>query len=367
MIPQAIGGNLSPTNPFKTSDVCARCNNLCGLLVDTGFIKSWFTQADRSQEVRRHQVFEEGSIFPFTYMGVIPDLAYEGKICELWLGPTGDTTYHFHEPYPEVKDMPVLVGAAPNVRDEIDFGFVFIFVVPSNPVWWLPILRSLAVNFRGSDLYFANGTAPAGGLFSEIPAELHDLHTRLMGMRGVQHHARLSMTVGSEIRFLAKLALGVGHLFLDPMFSFSNDADLLRSMLWERSSERREEIPVRGTGFFGGNDNMMKQLLSWPRGHIIALLPTPKGVAMYARFYDHQEATILVSATQDHWRNAVPEGGIAFVVSPSLRKFVGPISIPQFVAHRQGLSINGELAALEDEVQRVFVMPPVHIDGAELV
>lgn len=139
VIPQAIGGNLSPTNPFKTSDVCRHCNNLCGSFVDAGFIKNWFTQFNISDVKLRRVGFSPKATFPFTYMGPSPELELQGQICELWLGPTGDLIYHFHEPYSEVENMPVLVGPSPITRKNADPGFAFIYVPASNPEWWEPV------------------------------------------------------------------------------------------------------------------------------------------------------------------------------------------------------------------------------------
>jgi hypothetical protein len=58
---------------------------------------------------------------------------------------------------PEVKDLPIIVGPAPNVRSGTDMGFTFMNVVSSNPVWREPILRLFAIQFKGSSLYFGNG------------------------------------------------------------------------------------------------------------------------------------------------------------------------------------------------------------------
>ena len=101
ILPQAIGGNLSPTNPFKSDEICKQCNNLCGLVVDAPFIKSWFTQSGIAEEARRYVSFDENSVFPLQYMGPLPDLNEGSGICEFWIGPTGDSIYHFHDPYPE--------------------------------------------------------------------------------------------------------------------------------------------------------------------------------------------------------------------------------------------------------------------------
>jgi len=44
VIPRAIGGNLTPINPFSLNNVCRHCNSLCGAYIDGPFIKNWFTQ-----------------------------------------------------------------------------------------------------------------------------------------------------------------------------------------------------------------------------------------------------------------------------------------------------------------------------------
>lgn len=361
VLPQAVGGALSPVNPFKTSDVCARCNNLCGLVVDTGFIKNWLTQAGRAREATQCVRFDENAIFPLTYLGPAPELAFENRICEMWLGPTGDSIYHFHEPYPEVRDMPLLVGPAPNLREGVDSGFVFVFVVPSNAVWWLPILRSVAVQFQGSTLYLGNGNTPQGGGFAEIPPRLAILHEHLQSIRSHEHHVRLTVTVDAEVRFLAKFALGLGHLLLEPRFSLSPDGDLLRAMMWARTSDQRAEIRLRGSGFFQSSP-ALQEYCSWPNGHFIALRPLGSRLALIASFYGRQVGVIQVSETPAHWNQIVPDEGRVYVVSPGLRRFVGPLNFSSFLGHRQGVSINQDLAALENEERLVPPLPPVHLD-----
>lgn len=100
VITQAIGGNIEPIDPFKLTEICQRCNRLCGLFVDGPFIRSWFTQSSRTSFVFKALKPGGSATLPLTYNGVLDDLACESRICELWIGSTGDTVYHFHEPYP---------------------------------------------------------------------------------------------------------------------------------------------------------------------------------------------------------------------------------------------------------------------------
>ena len=365
VIPQAIGGALQPTNPFKTRSVCRRCNNLCGLYVDTAFIKSWFTQASRAQDALRYLNIEKSNVVPLTYMGEIEDFECDGKICEFWLGPTGDSIFHFHQPYPEDPDLPIVAGVHPAQRldrqIEIDRGFAFLFVVASNPAWHPVIFNSFMEQFKLSVLYLGNGPCP-GGPFSEIPPELKDLRAGLN--EAIQKnwlHVRMGITLSHETRFLAKLALGIGHLLLAPEFSSSEDAKELRSLMWAKTSDQREASKVRGAGFFNDKDTSIDQVISWERGHLIVLIPNGHGVALHARFYDRQAATIYISTQLSHWRERIPTDGIIFAIAPSLRKFVGPKSIPDFVAHRIGVAVDADLKALEEEVDTRPNLPPTHL------
>lgn len=363
VLPQAVGGNLSPTNPFKTPDVCKRCNNVAGLFIDTGFIKSWFTHAARSEEARRHIRLDQNTIFPLSFMGPIPELAHEDKICDFWLGPTGDSIYHFHSPYEEVQNMPVLVGPAPNLRQSVDPGFVFVFLVPSNSVWWIPILRSIILQFKNSALFLANGNAPAGGAFSPIPENLAELLKTLESMRGESHHMQLQISIDGETRFLAKLALGMGHLFLAPSFSSSPDAKILRDMMWARTREERANIPMRGSGFLGQGDFTGKEFLSWREGHVLTLLPVGGTIALHASFYGKQCATIQISENPEHWAGRGLENGVVYVVSPGLRRCVGPISLSDFLAHHLDQAKCEALIQLEREIESVPPLPPAHIQA----
>ena len=367
ILPQAIGGNLTPTNPFKSGDICQSCNNLCGLFVDAPFIKNWFTQADRTHDAFRYVKFDQDSVFPLRYMGPAPELQHESKMCEFWIGPTGDSIYHFHEPYAEVTDMPILVGPAPNIKSEIDPGFVFIYIVASNPDWWVPIIRSLVAQFPSAQFFLGNGPCPEpeSSPFSQIPSQLNELHQKLNSIREDEHGISFALTIGYETRFLAKLALGFGHLFLDGSFSTSSDAQLLRDMMWERDSDARESIPVRGAGILSGQLKGLEQTLSWETGHIIGLLPSGNDLCLYTRFYNRQTSLIKITGDRNQWKDSIPENGMIFCVTPGLRKCVGPIPLIEFVGHKQGLNPIEDLVQLEHEALAVSPLPPVHVDQPE--
>jgi HNH endonuclease len=129
VIPRGIGGNLKETNLFKLKEVCSECNNACGRYVDGPFIRSAFTyQATVTTAVRAFKPGITDSL-PLNFIGQVEDLDFASRICQFWLGPTGDRIYYFHDPYPLGQDAPAVVGRPRYLReDQVDPDFAFLFV-----------------------------------------------------------------------------------------------------------------------------------------------------------------------------------------------------------------------------------------------
>jgi len=103
VIPQAIGGVFESGNPFKLHNVCERCNNVAGLYVDAPFLRSFSVHNGRADSELRTVELELKTALPLTFLGRHCSLKHGTRICELWLGPTGDLIYHF-QPYPKKPD-----------------------------------------------------------------------------------------------------------------------------------------------------------------------------------------------------------------------------------------------------------------------
>ncbi|HXM28620.1 MAG TPA: hypothetical protein VN957_21550 [Chthoniobacterales bacterium] len=235
------------------------------------------------------------------------NLEHGSRICEFWLGPTGDRIYHFHEPYPREPDSPIIVGLPPHLpKEEQDAGFVFLFLKSNNPTWWPVIFNSVIKQFLGSGLFLGSGPKPSGGAFSDIPLELVPLYEELKALDGVTHKTKPALSLDYGSRFLAKLALGIGGLFLDPAFRSSEYAALLRKFLWTKKLQDRQKIPILGRNFIAESDpNFTKvaSFLRWPGGHILVIWPTARALVLYAAFFEKQAATIVVSNEPSHWQN----------------------------------------------------------------
>jgi hypothetical protein len=361
VIPDAIGGTFEQENPFKLTDVCERCNNVFGLYVDAPFIRSFFTQNNRADSALR--IVEPGpkTIVPLRYMGRQPSLTYGSKLCDRWLGPTGDSIYHFHEPYPEKENWSIAVGPPPGRRElaTVDPGLVFFFLRSNNPAWLPTILLSLKNQFPKSTVFLGNDLPAIASWFPPIPDQLQELYQDVKAdcLNGGSH-TLLTHEIHSGERFVAKVALGLGALFLHQTFRTSESAVLLRRYVREASWAARAEIPVVGTSFFN-LDRKIADLLKWPAGHLLLLWPWAHRLLLYASFYGTQEAVMVVSSEPEHWQGKIEESGILYLISPGLRKFVGPKSLSTFLAHHMPSVpvVDFEIKALEDESAEVELPP----------
>lgn len=363
VVPKAIGGNLLPKNPFLLNNVCKRCNNIAGTYIDGPFIKSWFTQNNRTEICYRYTDISKNPILPLRYMGICEDLNYEGKICELWLGPTGDTIYHFHLPYPDELDISPMIGIPTYARkNKIDHGFAFLFVRSNNPIWHPTIFYSFNNQFKNSIVYLGNGPTPKGGRFSDVPTELEGIHKKLLSMRGKMHSANFSIGMDYGDRFLAKLGLGIGCILLNDSFAISKSANLLRKFMWTKNSKERENIPIHGSNFTNMRDERLKNILTISNGHLIALTVFSNCLYMFTSFYGNQNAGILISSEPEHWEGKIQREGIVYVIAPGLQKCVGPKDLVTFIVHKvESDYLDNELSELEGEMNKVITLPPYDI------
>ena len=361
VIPQAVGGAVEPVNPFILR-VCKRCNSACGHFVDGPFVRSWLIQNRRQLNALEHTVLDPSTVFPLGYNGILSETIEPGLDCDYWRGPTGDSIFHFHLPYLEAAG-PGAIGRPTNIRkDQFDPGFVLLFVVGSNPVWHQPIINSVVNHFRGATVYLANGPCP-GPPLSPIPenkARLRDeLKKRMQG--SIQVEVPLGLDFGH--RFAAKLALGIGALFLEPEFIRSPDATLLRNAMWERDFDARALIPLAGGDFLRTSSQHLSDALDWPSGHLILLLQLQQHLCVCPLFYGQLAAVVRITSDSRLWNSRIDPAGTVYVFAPGLRRVVGPVSLATFVASRQFRTdrASEELSRLFEDIDAIPRLPDVHI------
>lgn len=363
VIPKAIGGNLIPTNPFLLENVCRRCNNIAGIYIDGPYIKSWFTQNYRAESQLQYVDLRNHAVLPLHFMGLFEPLLFEGRQCDFWLGPTGDRIYHFHYPYPEEPDTPLMIGTPTYLKDvDLDPGFAFLFIRATNPAWHGSIIYSFIDQFSKSELYLGNGPAPEGGIFKEIPNDLSEIHRKLVALNGAYHKVGFTMNIDYADRFLAKIALGMGALLLTSDFVTSDDANLLRNFMWSKSREIREQIELRGSSFWA-DDTSIKEILSFQGGHFLAFIPSGNALAFSFIPYGKQEATIQITSNQEHWKGKLPPNGVVYVLIPGLQRYAGPINLENYIAWKSSGAKFELLDKLKGAMSLFAELPPYDQSG----
>lgn len=347
VLPRALGGNLTPVNPFIIT-VCKRCNNYCGTFVDGPFIENWFTTSDRAQMGRMFVDLSMNPALPLMHFGVLQNVTSgDGGICDFWSGPTGDRVYHFH-----------FAHTATTRWDQRDPGFVFLFVVASNPKWHRTILESTVAQFPKATFYLGNGPRPEFRRFEEVPEDRLALRDMLKGLPA-EHNVTLTIDVTAGDRFLAKLALGFGALFLAPQFLSSRDAEVLRKFLWTADAQARELIPLRGLSFMANRKPPVD--LGIEGAHVFTLVPRSRGLALDVNVYKRWGG-MQVTADPSHWDGHIPNGsGLVFVVVPGLRRSVGPVPLEEYIAWKLQATNHAALDSLNHDMEQFGELPPYHL------
>jgi hypothetical protein len=317
----------------------------------------------------RYYGFKPDTVVPLHFMGEMEELRHGTKICEFWNGPTGDRIYHFHEAYEQDENARVAVGRPQwGPKDKFDPGFVFISVRSFAQPWFSVLVNSCFALFSGSVFYLENGSTPQGRnrrgqQFSDIPVELEPLHAQLRAMNGQSHHVRAVAFLDVPDRFMCKLSLGFGALFLHPSFQDSAAAATLRAALWSRSAEAREKFKIPGAKFLGDRDPL-RQLVEFPDCHILAGIPVGNRFMLLFRLAAGESHCMEVSHDPSHWAGTQAASGLIFIIAAGLRACVGPISqmdaITDYIsATNPALTPHPQLAALRARIAALPPRPPI--------
>jgi hypothetical protein len=189
-----------------------------------------------------------------------------------------------------------------------------------------------------------------------------------MTFNGKLHEAQIAVQLDYGDRFLAKLALGFGSLLLDPSYIASSDAQRIRGFMWGKTQKQREAFRIRGTGFLDEGSRSLTELLGWKPGHVFLLIPTPieDGVilTLHCNFYGAQAAFVEVSTDPAHWRERMGPDGLAFVIAPGFRKWVGPLPVTAYaMAKHRVAGARPEIIELMARCENPAPLPPFHIDA----
>ncbi len=341
IFPDSLGGSLC-NDLFKTRDVCGRCNSIMGAFVDGAFIRNWFRNNDEALAARQYlDLNASNSILPLAYMGILKSLPLrEEQVCEMWLGACGERFYHIHE-----KDDPrwdTFVGGNPMARKN-DPGLVYFFNTSDNGQWISLALRSMRNHFKRARRYASNvgieaGDDPSSPFLHPIDKVAQEELDLIRALGNDTHAHSVQIQQGFEQRFLAKMALGLGYNILGSGFFGTSYARYLLAALWEKNFAARAILPVRGSGFLKVQNAQLNEIIGWPGAYTIMLHAFHDCFALSFQLPSGQSMMhIVISDSPGLWQTTSLENyrhGVVFLVAPQCGKFVGPISLPEYVAHR---------------------------------
>jgi hypothetical protein len=184
-----------------------------------------------------------------------------------------------------------------------------------------------------------------------------------MAMNGQTHGMRMNVYLDVPGRFICKLALGFGALFLAPEFQGSADAELLRAGLWTQGAEERSKLRIHGRMFLGESDPFGRMPVL-DGCHLLIAMPDRGRLALILRLSGAESHCILVASEPRFWAGTFLEVGAVWVIAPGLKRCVGPVALPDYIADAVGRGGGGSprdprLVELESMLAQVPPRPPI--------
>ena len=367
--PEALGGDpLSLV--WRTKEVCAGCNSMSGVFVDGAFIRGWAGSAERTRDANQYLSLNDPtkSAPPPHYLGQLKHEAIRhNEVVDWWAGPCGATILHFR-PKETEELWTSYVGGDPR-PNRTRPGRAYIALASDKEYWLVSALMSFKNHFKRDARYVVNMTAPTQwSAFRNVDRQDPDQIADLIIFESITDAANAGNSVPAhqEIRtdtghrFLCKLGLAIGCQLLGSKFTNHPDGDKLRRAFREVDLQRRQQIPIRGSGYFNGSDGSPLGILGWP-GAWVLLVQVIKGTLAVVVIAP-SKMPMAISITDDPKliRQMAPEypQGQIWITVPTLQKAVGPLALPQYAAHLASEVLHPELIALEALRIDTSMLPP---------
>ncbi|MGD9968830.1 MAG: HNH endonuclease [Sulfuricurvum sp.] len=371
IFPDSLGGAFA-NNIFKTRQVCRKCNSLSGLYVDSSFVKNFFSTAlPAFSDYLGYYDFEKKPIIPFSYMGFVEYIKHPNfKYCEKWLWCGGSMVYHFHNNSED--SFETIAGGDPRKRKGKDAGEVYLVGLTDNPFWIELLLNSFVKQFQKSKKISVNyllSHQSSDVLSTEqqsIKKEIFAIHQS----KDIQKHT-IPIKLDFNVRFQAKLSIGLGYSLFGKMFALSDEAKKFRDIFWNKDYQTLIELQPQMMSFFSELKNEFEQrmeFLNYKGCHGLFFIPIQNSLIFYGNLYGENQYPILTLITNelDKYQNELieqyPEGW-GYILVPQREMCIGEISIPSLLAFNTGnKSFLPELIALENLYKNLDELPPFNID-----
>ncbi|USE84782.1 HNH endonuclease [Acinetobacter tibetensis] len=356
VISQFLGGSQAP-DYLKTRNVCRTCNSNLGLFVDASFEKDFLVFNELNEAAYSFFDPDNPTPLPLRNMGISdlspPDME-EGEVCESWIGPLGEQIYWIR---PSDERMYWYSGGNPRTVKKLRTRAYFMWSERSqkNPlITWL----SFGDAFNGRKVRKVSCTRVSGANLADIGfSEPDELDLRRMEYfnercsKGQKRNNRLSMYLRYDVRFMAKLAIGLGHVLFGEKFDNSNYTNELHKALWYK--EEDPDPRIVGQSNLGQTNDFLKKECGIKHGVTITLLPSSKYLVLNLNISRKMNWVIGITEIENvkECIGIDLEHGLCVVLFKTLGRGIS-LSLPELIAHNSNNIPHPELVQVENLSKR---------------
>lgn len=360
IFPAALGGKYLDDALFKTHNVCKECNNKFGLYIDGLFLRSFFVK----NEAFNHYLdyYQKGMHYtiPFVFIGTLqqPTIKHpDYKYCDFWVWVGGSRVYHFHNNYNEffrsyVSGHPIkfkskkeageayLVGVKEDISDDLFLTMLFSFQEH------FQYQKRFSVNMKLKMEDLRDKKRKKIAFFDEPHEKNKKVIENILKVINVEHHTNISFQEGSEWKFLAKLAIGLGYNLFGEAFLQTKEYKTFLEIINIRDFKALKEkvlLDAIMSNFFSPkiqNFKQMGEILAFESGHtlIFQLLGKRLFFIMYLYNKEYSYVVQIVENISNYESQFLKEfkQGFVYICIPALQKGIGPIDLGAYLAWRLG-------------------------------
>ncbi len=351
VIPQFLGGKQAPDS-LKTRRVCQTCNSNLGLFVDASFEKSFLVFNELQEAAYAFFNPENPSSLPLRNLGVsdlFPPEMKEEELCEYWLGPLGEQVFWIR---PSDERMYWYSGGNPRTVKKVNTRAYFLWSKHSQKkpiITWLAfrdafigrkVKKITCTPVNGTDLHNIGFSKP-----DDLDIERIEYFKKNCG-DGQERKNKLSMYVNYDIRFMAKLAIGLNYVLFGNSIKDTGYSRKLHEALWFKEGD--SELEIYGQSDFHEQDYFFKEQCGVSNGVTITMLRVSMSVAIILNINRRMSWVIKCANITDVNSLMVDElsEGVSIVLFKTLGKGF-KLKLFELISHNQGISINPELYEIE--------------------
>jgi len=352
IIPRFLGGAYAP-EVFKTHDVCRKCNSDLGLFVDAGFEKNFLVYNYLAQAA--HDLFDPQNPVghPLSCMSIAnlsPPQMQEDEVCELWIGSLGEQVYWIR---PKDERLYWFSGGNPRTTKTSKSRAYFLFSEQSqeNPILSWCTFRDAFEGRKVKKIMctIVDGADPKTIGFDdpdELDLERIDFFNELCS-RGETRKCQLRFYLKSDLRFMAKLSIGIAYVIFGRKVLETSYMKELSKALWYKEGE--DTTPrIKGTSaFYGRPDDFLKEFFGEKNAVTITIIPSGEGVVINLNISNALNWTVKCAGYDDLDEEDIKPiiEGLVIILFKPLQKGI-QLTLPQFAAHKTGTSPNVALTEI---------------------